>query len=174
LDNSNLVWIIAAQKNNLPYERSSKKQSYRKPIREFKKLILNGLWLLFFCSGWACAKLNTMLQNPHSRTYDLHKLLNQLPKEVLVEKIYKNIICSPVAEGIRAFRALDQNLSRAFNDSEDHLTIEAFAEPQKNYINLMFDLHDEIEGILEKQTGQLEKLERETAAQKQELIDKAG
>lgn len=115
-----------------------------------------------------------MLQNPHSRAYDLQKLLNQLPKEVLVEKLYNNILTSPVAEGIRAWRSLERNLDRAMNDGEDHLTIGLFVEPQKNYINLMFDLHEEIEGLFELSTRHVESLEDETAAKKQELLDKAG
>jgi hypothetical protein len=115
-----------------------------------------------------------MLQNPHSRAYDLQKLLNQLPKEVLVEKLYNNILTTPVAEGIRAWRSLELTLDRLINDCSDPQEIEVYLEPQKNYINLMFDLHEEIEGLFELSTRDLEILEDEIANKKQELLDKAG
>jgi hypothetical protein len=115
-----------------------------------------------------------MLQNPHSRNYDLSKLLNQLPKDVLVEKLYNNILISPVFEGIRAYRALEKTLDQAFNDGADAREIEALAEPLKGYIGLMFDLHEEIEQLLELENSSVEVLEDEMAKKKKELLETKG
>lgn len=109
-----------------------------------------------------------MLQNPHD-SINLEDLLNKLPKEVLVEQLCMHIGDSPVNEGIRAFRSLNQTLARMLAQDEESTAIEPVVEPIQNYINLMFDLHDEIENVLENDQRQLRELKNLAEQQEREI-----
>ena len=91
----------------------------------------------------------------------LDQLLMMLPKELLVEKLNLHILDNPLVDGIRAYRALEQCMQRAMNDGADMNDVVVFAEPLINQINLLFDLHEELDNAMQKPSFKAELLEKQ-------------
>lgn len=90
----------------------------------------------------------------------------KLPKEVLVEKLNYNIIETPLKDGIRAWRALEQCMQKAMNDGTDIADVEVFAGPLISHINFLFDLHEELEAVLDSKDFRNEMLLKELEAER--------